>query len=59
MDDGQLTQLSQSYALAEKHLAEMEAQKAELDEAIAELKTQMEWGAAKLKEISGQKHNAA
>jgi DNA-binding transcriptional MerR regulator len=59
MDDGQLTQLSQSYALAEKHLAEMEAQKAELDEAIAELKAQMEWGSAKLKEIAGQKNNAA
>ncbi|WP_386680699.1 MerR family DNA-binding transcriptional regulator [Loktanella sp. R86503] len=59
MNDGQLTQLSQSYALAEKHLAEMEAQKAELNEAIAELKAQMEWGAAKLKEIAGQKHSAA
>jgi DNA-binding transcriptional MerR regulator len=59
MDDGQLTQLSQSYALAEKHLAEMESQKAELDEAIAELKAQMEWGSAKLKEIAGQKNNAA
>jgi DNA-binding transcriptional MerR regulator len=59
MDDGQLTQLSQSYALAEKHLAEMESQKAELDEAIAELKAQMEWGSAKLKEIAGQQNNAA
>lgn len=59
MDDGQLTQLSQSYALAGKHLADMEAQKAELDEAIAELKAQMAWGEAKLKELSGQATDAA
>mgnify|MGYP005985409377 CR=1 FL=1 len=59
MDDGQLTQLSQSYALAGKHLADMEAQKAELDEAIAELKAQMAWGEAKLKELSGQANDAA
>ncbi len=59
MGDGQMTQLSQTYALAEKHLADMEAQKAELDEAINELKAQMKWGADKLKEIAGQTHSAA
>ncbi|SHF34754.1 transcriptional regulator, MerR family [Loktanella atrilutea] len=59
MGDGQLTQLSQTYTLAETHLADMEAQRAELDEAIAELKAQMKWGAAKLKEISEQASSAA
>ena len=59
MDDGQETQLSKSYELAEKHLADMEAQKAELEEAISELKSQMEWGAAKLDALSKQKTAAA
>lgn len=48
MDDSQVTQLSQTYEMAKRHLADMEAQKAELDEAITELKTQMEWGEKKL-----------
>jgi len=50
MDDGQQTQLRQTFALAEKHLADMQAQKAELEEAIAELTAQMKWGAARLAE---------
>ncbi len=48
MDDTQVTQLSRTYDLARKHLAEMEAQRAELDQAIAELKAQMEWGAEQI-----------
>jgi DNA-binding transcriptional MerR regulator len=44
MNDGQHTQIARTYELAAKHLAEMEAQRAELDEAIAELKEQMAWG---------------
>lgn len=48
MDDGQQTQLRETYTLAEKHLADMQAQKAELEEAIAELSTQMKSGAAQL-----------
>lgn len=59
MDDEQETQLSKSYELAEKHLADMEAQKAELEEAIGELKKQMEWGAAKLDALAKQKTAAA
>ncbi len=59
MDDGQETQLSKSYELAEKHLADMEAQKAELEEAIGELKQQMEWGATKLDALAKQKTAAA
>jgi DNA-binding transcriptional MerR regulator len=55
MDDSQMTQLSKTYELAERHLAQMEAQKAELEEAIGELKTQMEWGAKKLANIASEK----
>lgn len=57
MEGGQAEQLSQVYAMAEKHLAEMEAQKAELDEAITELKDQMAWGANRINEL--KKTNAA
>ena len=52
MDDGQQTQLAKSYELAVKHLAEMETQRAELDQAIAELKDQMAWGANRLNELA-------
>lgn len=48
MGDGQTTQLACTCDLAALHLTEMKAQRAELDEAIAELKTQLEWGAAEL-----------
>lgn len=52
MDDSQQTQLAKTYELAGKHLTEMETQRAELDEAIAELKKQMAWGAARLAELA-------
>jgi DNA-binding transcriptional MerR regulator len=48
MGDSQQTQLQRTYELAERHLADMEAQRAELDEAIGELKEQMAWGARQL-----------
>lgn len=48
MGDSQQTQLARTYELAQKHLADMEAQRAELDEAIGELKIQMEWGEQRL-----------
>ncbi|MEN9012725.1 MAG: MerR family DNA-binding transcriptional regulator [Yoonia sp.] len=53
MDDGQEVQLSKTFELAKTHLADMEAQRAELDEAIAEMKQQMEWGAKKLASLAG------
>ena len=59
MNDGQEAQLSKTFVLAEQHLAEMEAQKAELEEAIGELKEQMAWGEKKLAEIAGRKTAAA
>ncbi|MCF2905327.1 MerR family DNA-binding transcriptional regulator [Octadecabacter sp. CECT 8868] len=51
MDDSQETQLRETYLLAQKHLADMEAQRSELVEAIEELKTQMDWGAARLAKL--------
>lgn len=48
MNDNQVTQLTRTYELAEKHLAAMQAQRAELDAAIAELEKQMVWGADEL-----------
>ncbi len=59
MDDGQEAQLSKTYVLAEQHLADMEAQKAELEEAIGELKEQMAWGAKKLAQLASKKNAAA
>jgi DNA-binding transcriptional MerR regulator len=59
MDDGQEAQLSKTYELSQRHLTAMETQKAELDEAIDELKQQMAWGAAKLAELDQHKHDAA
>jgi DNA-binding transcriptional MerR regulator len=58
MGDSQMTQLSKTFELANKHLADMEAQKAELDEAIGELKEQMAWGAAKLASLAKDKSAA-
>ncbi len=42
--DRQETQIATAYALAERRLAEMERQRAELDSAISELREQMRWG---------------
>ena len=54
MDDSQLTQLSKSLTFAERHLADMEAQKVELDEAIGELKGQMKWATDKLASLEAR-----
>ena len=44
----QEAQLKRTYEIAAERLAQMERQRAELDEAIAELREQMEWGASVL-----------
>ncbi|PUB18718.1 MerR family transcriptional regulator [Yoonia sediminilitoris] len=59
MNDGQEAQLSRSYELAKSHLADMEAQKAELEDAIAEMKEQMAWGENRLAELARKKGAAA
>ena len=48
MGDSQQTQLARTHELALRHLAGMEAQRAELDEAIADLRAQIAWGSAEL-----------
>lgn len=44
-DGSQETQLTRTYDIARARLAQMEHQRAELDEAIVELKGQLVWGA--------------
>ncbi|MDE0969362.1 MAG: MerR family DNA-binding transcriptional regulator [Octadecabacter sp.] len=51
MDDSQEIQLRETFALAQKHLTDMQEQRAELNDAITELKAQMDWGAARLAKL--------
>ena len=57
--DQQSTQLVRTHELAATHLAEMQARRAELDEAIAELSAQMEWGQKELARLATQTTVAA
>ncbi len=52
MENGETAQLAKTYEMAQKHLADMEAQKAELEQAITELKTQMAWGEKQLARLN-------
>ncbi|MFT4151255.1 MAG: MerR family DNA-binding transcriptional regulator [Paracoccaceae bacterium] len=47
-DDAHEAQLKRTYELAMGRLAQMQAQRDELDQAIGELKEQLEWGASQL-----------
>lgn len=44
MGDQQQTQIARTYDIARNRLAEMEAQREELDAAISDLKEQLKWG---------------
>lgn len=46
--DAQFEQLTRTHAVGQQRLAQMERQRAELDEAIAELREQLDWGAQTL-----------
>ncbi|MCK0120058.1 MAG: MerR family DNA-binding transcriptional regulator [Yoonia sp.] len=59
MGDSQQAQLAKTYELAKTHLADMIAQRDELNVAIEELKTQMEWGAQRLEDLANGKIAAA
>ncbi|MBN2907101.1 MAG: MerR family DNA-binding transcriptional regulator [Rhodobacteraceae bacterium] len=48
---GPEVQLRTTYDIARQRLSDMERQRAELDEAIRELKQQLAWGAARLDEL--------
>lgn len=50
--NGEELQLRRTYDLALERLADMERQRAELDEAIVELKRELDWGAARLAEFA-------
>lgn len=54
MGDQQATQLARTHEMAARHLAEMETQRRELDEAITELKAQMDWGQRELARLAGK-----
>ena len=57
--DQQLLQLAKTHELAAKHLAGMQAQRAELDEAIAELAAQMDWGQKEMARLTAKETAAA
>ncbi len=59
MGDKGMTQLARTYELAALHLAEMEARRVELDQAIAELKAEMAWGKAELDRLNRATTGAA
>ena len=56
--DQQLKQLTQTYAIATDRLADMERQRAELDETIEELKEQLRWGADMIASLRADKSAA-
>ncbi|MGB5558802.1 MAG: MerR family DNA-binding transcriptional regulator [Paracoccaceae bacterium] len=55
MGDQQQTQLTRTFELAVKRLREMEAQRDELNDAIGELKEQLNWGERALAEFNASK----
>lgn len=56
--DQQQTQLEQTYLIAQDRLADMVRQREELDEAIADLKSQLKWGERMISSLSKQKKAA-
>jgi DNA-binding transcriptional MerR regulator len=56
--DGQQSQIARAYEVAQARLAEMEAQRDELEAAISELREQMTWGERMLASLE-EKRDAA
>ncbi len=56
--DQQHTQLARTYELARERLGDLERQRAELDEAIADLKEQLKWGEKMLASLNQTKKAA-
>ena len=50
--DQQVTQLTKTHELGRRHLSDMERQRAELDEAIADMKQQLDWVEKRLGELT-------
>lgn len=59
MGDQQHTQLSRTYDIARQRLADMESQRDELNEAIADLKEQLKWGEKMLASMADPKKKVA
>lgn len=55
LGDNQYTQLARSYEIGQERLAEMQAQRAELDTAIKDLEEQLSWGAKMMDQIQTRK----
>ena len=55
LGDGQFTQLSRSYEVGQRRLADMIARRDELNDAIAELEEQLGWGARMMDDIRPRK----
>jgi len=55
MGDQQQTQLSRTHAVGAKHLADMERQRDELNEAITDLKQQLDWVAQVIASFKNEK----
>ena len=58
MGDQQQTQIARTYEIARKRLADMEAQRDELNDAIGDLQDQLKWGEKMIASVS-QHRNAA
>ncbi|MDO6726401.1 MerR family DNA-binding transcriptional regulator [Cognatishimia sp. 1_MG-2023] len=58
MGDQQQTQLTQTYAVAQERLADLERQREELDDAIMDLKEQLKWGEKMISSLTQQKNAA-
>lgn len=56
--DQQQTQYQRTYEIGQKHLEDMQRQRDELDEAIADLKAQLKWGERMLSSFETQKKAA-
>ena len=53
--DGQKLQLTESYKLASKRLEDLEAQRTELESAIADLRDQLKWAEKMMSSLSQQR----
>lgn len=58
MGDQQQTQLARTYEIARERLADMEAQRDELNEAIGDLRDQLKWGEKMLASMNTAKNAA-
>lgn len=56
--DGQLSQLQQSYSLAEKRLEDLIRQRDDIDQAITDLRDQLKWGEKMIASLNAPRKTA-